>query len=134
MDVLRQRSGELGPPIQRCDALSRNLPEELKTLLANCLAHGRRKFVDVAGSFPEECLHVLQILKDVYANDAIARQRKMSPQERLEFHQAHSGPRMAELQAWMETQIEQRKVEPNSGLGEAIAYMHKDRRINNCRR
>jgi hypothetical protein len=32
---------------------------------------------------------------------------------------------MAELQAWMAAQIEQRKVEPNSGLGEAIAYMRK---------
>jgi transposase len=125
VDVLRQRSGELGPPIQMCDALSRNMPQELKTLLANCLAHGRRKFVDVAGAFPQQCLHVLQILKEVYANDAIARQRKMSPQQRLEFHQAQSGPRMAELQAWIQTQIEQRKVEPNSGLGEAIAYLRK---------
>ena len=85
-----------------CDALSRNLPAELQTLLANCLAHGRRKFVDVAGSFPEECLHVLEILKDVYANDAIARERRMSPEERLQFHQAQSGPAMAELQAWMD--------------------------------
>ena len=49
----------------------------------------------------------------------------MSPEERLRFHQAQSGPRMAELQAWMEAQITQRKVEPNSGLGEAIAYMRK---------
>jgi transposase len=125
VDLLRQRSGELPPPIQMCDALSRNMPEALKTILANCLAHGRRKFVDVAGSFPDECLHVLQILKLVYGNDAIARQQKMSPHERLEFHQAHSGPAMAELKAWMETQLQQKKVEPNSALGEAIGYMRK---------
>ncbi len=124
-DLLRQRSSELGPPIQMCDALSRNVPKELQTILANCLAHGRRRFVDVAGSFPDECLHVLQILKVVYGNDAIARERGMSPQQRLHFHQAESGPRMAGLQAWMEAQIEQRKVEPNSGLGEAIAYLRK---------
>ena len=103
LDLLRHRSIELGPPIQMCDALSRNVPEELETLLANCLAHGRRRFVDVAGSFPEECLHVLQILKTVYANDATARDRNMSPQERLLFHQAQSGPAMAELEAWMKT-------------------------------
>jgi hypothetical protein len=125
LDVLRQRSCELGPPIQMCDALSRNMPKELQTILANCLAHGRRKFVDVAGNFPEECLHVLEILRDVYHHDALARERGMSPQERLCFHQDHSGPRIAELEAWMATQIEQRKVEPNSGLGEAIAYMRK---------
>jgi transposase len=124
-DLLQQRSSELGPPIQMCDALSRNVPAALRTLLANCLAHGRRRFVDVAGSFPAECLQVLEILKDVYHNDAIAKGRGMSPEERLRFHQAQSGPRMAELQAWMEAQITQRKVEPNSGLGEAIAYMRK---------
>jgi transposase len=124
-DLLQQRSAELGPPIQMCDALSRNVPKELQTLLANCLAHGRRRFVDVAGSFPEECIHVLEILKDVYANDAIARDRGMSPEERLGFHQAQSGPRMADLEAWMKAQIEDRKVEPNSSLGEAIAYMRK---------
>ncbi len=124
-DLLQRRSSDLAPPIQMCDALSRNLPAELKTLLAHCLAHGRRKFVDVAGNFPEECLHVLEILKVVYANDAIARQRQMSPQERLGFHQVESGPAMAELKAWLDAQIEQRQAEPNSGLGEAITYLRK---------
>ncbi len=81
--------------------------------------------MDVAGNFPEECLHVLEILKVVYANDAIARQRQMSPQERLGFHQVESGPAMAELKAWLDAQIEQRQVEPNSGLGEAITYLRK---------
>jgi transposase len=125
LDLLRHRSAELVPPIQMCDALSRNMPPELRTIIANCLAHARRRFVDVAGSFPDECLHVLGILKIVYANDAMARAQRMSPQQRLHFHQVHSGPAMAELEAWMDEQIQQRKVEPNSALGEAIAYMRK---------
>jgi hypothetical protein len=125
LDLLKQRSLELGPPIQMCDALSRNMPPELRTIIANCMAHARRRFVDVAGSFPDECLHVLGILKVVYANDALARAQRLSPEQRLHFHQAHSGPAMAGLQAWMDEQIQQRKVEPNSALGEAIAYMQK---------
>jgi transposase len=125
LDLLRQRAVELDPAIQMCDALSRNLPAELRTILANCLAHARRKFVDLAGTFPDECLHVLRILQVVYGNDAIARDRQMSPGERLLFHQAHSGPAMAELATWMQQQIQQRKVEPNSGLGEAMAYMNR---------
>ena len=32
---------------------------------------------------------------------------------------------MARLEQWLREQIEQHKVEPNSGLGEAIAYMRK---------
>ena len=45
-DLLKRRASGLGKPIQMCDALSRNMPEELKTLVANCLTHGRRRFVD----------------------------------------------------------------------------------------
>ena len=76
-------------------------------------------------NFPQECLHVLEILKDIYKNDAEARQRGFSDQQRLEWHQAHSGPKMAELESWLTEQIEDHRVEPNSGLGEAIAYMRK---------
>jgi transposase len=123
--LLKQRASELGPPIQMCDALSRNMPEELDTILANCLSHGRRRFVDVAMNFPQECLYVLDILKDVYTNDAETKSRGMSDEQRLGFHQRQSGPKMDELRAWLTAQIEQHKVEPNSSLGEAISYMLK---------
>ena len=122
-DVLRRRAAELPPPIQMSDALSRNLPGELKTIVANCLAHGRRQFVDVADLFPEECQHVLEMLAVVYHNDAIARERNLSPEERLLFHQAESGPTMEELHVWLVRQFDERWVEPNSGLGKAISYL-----------
>ncbi len=124
-DVLTQRTADLAPPIQMCDALSRNLPVELKTIVANCLAHGRRQFVDVTDRFPDECRHVLEALRVVYRNDAIARERNLSPQARLEFHQAESGSIMVELQAWFNRQFDQRLVEPNSSLGQAIRYMQR---------
>jgi transposase len=124
-DVLAQRASNLLPPIQMCDALSRNLPAGLKTILANCLAHGRRQFVDVAERFPEECRYVLEMLAEVYKNDAIAREQNLSPEARLRFHQAHSALIMEGLWAWCNRQFEERLVEPNSGLGEAIAYLLK---------
>lgn len=122
-DVLAQRIAELGAPIQMCDALSRNVPDELGTIVANCLAHGRRKFVDVAAYFPGECEYVLEALKVVYHNDAMARERNLSPEARLAFHQTESGPAMQALHAWLGRQLAERLVEPNSGLGTAIAYM-----------
>ena len=54
-DVLAERSQTLAAPIQMCDALTRNLPAELETIVAHCLAHGRRRFVEVADRFPEQC-------------------------------------------------------------------------------
>jgi len=124
-DILAQRSSEIGPPIQMCDALSRNVPKEFEVLLGNCAAHGRRKFVDVFANFPEECRYVLETLRDVYKNDADAKEQGMTAVERLAFHQAHSGPLMESLEKWFDDQIAERKTEPNSGLGKAIAYWKK---------
>ena len=53
-NLLTMREAGIGPPIQMCDALSRNLPKDFKTVLANCLSHGRRRFVDVYDNFPDE--------------------------------------------------------------------------------
>ncbi len=122
-DVLKQRAVERPPPIQMCDALSRNLPANLKTLLANCLAHGRRQFVDVIEQFPQACAHVLESLAVVYRNDAVANERNLSRDQRLRFHQLQSGPVMQELHTWLTRQLEERRVEPNSGLGKAITYL-----------
>jgi transposase len=124
-DVLAERAESLAAPIQMCDALSRNLPGELKTILAHCLAHGRRQFVEVAERFPDECRQVLETLSVIYRNDASAKQRHLSPEERLLFHQAESGPVMEELHVWLVQQFDERRVEPNSSLGGAISYMLK---------
>jgi len=121
--VLKHRAQELPPPIQMCDALARNLPGELQTMLANCLAHARRQFDDAVDRFPEQCRHLLETLAVVYRNDARARQQHLAPEARLRFHQEASGPTMQELHAWLARQLEEKKTEPNSALGKAIGYM-----------
>ncbi len=124
-EVLKQRARGLPAPIQMSDALSRNSPkvEGVEPLQANCLAHGRRQVVEVADHFPEECRYVLERLRDVYHHDALAREQAMSPEQRLRFHQDHSGPLMKGLHEWMEAQLGEHKTEPNSGLGKAISYL-----------
>jgi hypothetical protein len=124
-DLLKQRQAELDPPIQMCDALSRNVSKEFETILANCLVHGRRNFVDVAANFPEETAHVIDQIALVYRNDETAKERNLSPQERLLFHQRESAPVMKNLKQWLSEQLHQKKTEPNSGLGKAIAYILK---------
>ncbi len=123
--VLKLRAEELSPPIQMCDALSRNLPGELKTILAHCLAHARRRFVDVYDQFPEPCRQLLEALAVVYRNDATAREQKLSPEARLQFHQEASQPTMLQLHDWLTRQLDEKQTEPNSALGDAIRYMLK---------
>lgn len=123
MDVLRKRAADLPPPIVMCDALTRNVPKGVNVLLANCNAHGRRQFVEVADNFPPECRFVLETLGEVYGFDAAARERGLGPAERLAFHQERSAPLMAGLRNWCDRQLGERLVEPNSGLGKAIRYL-----------
>jgi transposase len=127
-DVLKRRVAERSAPIQMCDALSRNLPKlpkELAIIVGHCLAHSRRRFVEVTPNFPEECRFVLERFREVYMNDALAREQNMTAEQRLAFHQTHSKPVMEQLKVWLRAQFEETKVEPNSGLGVAIAYLLK---------
>jgi transposase len=121
--VLAQRTAGLEPPILMCDALSRNVPKNFAVVLANCLCHGRRQVVDVAPNFPQESRYILEAFRDVYRVDAQARERGLTPEARLAFHQEQSRPRMAALHVWLDAQFTERRVEPNSGLGQAIRYL-----------
>jgi transposase len=123
--LLKQRASGLSPPIQMCDALSRNVPKEFETLLANCLAHARRNFVDLVTSFPGECRYVIEALAEVYHHDKMAKKQGLSSDQRLGFHQDHSGPVMERLKEWLQKQLSERRVEPNSSMGKAITYMLK---------
>lgn len=125
-DVLQHRAGEIRPPIQMCDALSRNTPKlasGVEILLGNCIAHGRRQFVDIAANFPQECGYVLESLGMIYGIDALAREQGLDAGERLHFHQQYSGPLMEQLHSWLKAQIAEARTEPNSGLGKAISYL-----------
>jgi transposase len=125
-DVLKRRADELRSPIQMSDALSRNVPKlasGMEVLIARCLAHGRRQFVNIAANFPFECGHVLETLGRVYGFDAETSKRGLTPDERLAFHKQHSGPVMKDLESWLKAQLAEKKTEPNSGLGRAIAYL-----------
>jgi len=124
-DLFSRRPEQLPTPIQMCDALSRNAPPGFKRLLAHCLCHGRREFVKIIEDFPDECRHVLETLREVYKNDALTRKQRMSKQQRLAFHRQNTKPIMDEFLRWLNAQINEKRVEPNSRLGGAIAYMLK---------
>ena len=122
-DLLKRRATGLAPPIQMCDALSRNASQDFQTILANCLAHARRQFVDLVDRFPEECTYVIEQLGLVYQQEALIQEEELSPEDRLLRHQADSQPVMDDLEAWARKQLAENLVEPNSGLGKAIKYL-----------
>lgn len=124
--LLQAREDELQPPVLMCDGLeSRNLPQGHAVTSANCLTHGRRNFVDQVVNFPRECQHVLDELRKVYRVEAACRKAHLSKEDRLAVHQSDSAPIMNALKARMEEDLRNKRVEPNSGLGNAYKYMLK---------
>ena len=124
-EILKQRSPDLPALIQMSDALSRNFSEldADEVIECCCLCHGRRNFVEIVRSFPEECRFVLESIGKIYAVDKQAREAGLDPPQRLVLHQELSKPVMDDLRAWMTEQFEHKKVEPNSILGKAIKYL-----------
>lgn len=122
-ELLKQRGEDLERPIQMSDALSANWNGEAETIEAKCLAHARRKFTELEELFPPECAVVLDAIAKVYQFEAET--AGLSAVERLEHHQARSGPVMLKLREWITEQFAQRQVEPNSALGQALRYVLK---------
>jgi hypothetical protein len=124
-DVLQKRAKDLPPPIQMGDALTRNLPEGHDVVDSNCIAHGRRKIVDEIENYPAECRFILDRLALVYKLDDECKKRNASHQERLLAHQAQSSPLMEEIRSYMAAQLQEKRIEPNSAMGQAFNYFLK---------
>lgn len=123
-ELLARREPRLEKPIVMSDALAANQRDDDETLIrCHCLAHGRRQFTDLEEVFPAEARQVITVLDQVFEHETVTRNQAMTPTERLAYHQAHSGPLMTALHAWLEQQFRDRTVEPNSSLGKAFTYL-----------
>lgn len=129
MDALLSQRESNDPFFTMSDASQNNFPKKAsETLLARwiicfCLVHGRRKFFEICDFFDTECDFVLEQISAVYQNEAYCLKNKLSPEQRLAYHQRHSAPIMQSLWVWLNNQLLFDEVESNSGLGQAIRYM-----------
>ncbi|MBF0545515.1 MAG: IS66 family transposase [Candidatus Riflebacteria bacterium] len=124
-DLLNRRSANLPEPMQVSDALSRNFPKDHFTVIILCLIHARRNFIDCQEAYPDESTYVIERIGRVYANEKKIAEAKMTPQERLEYHQSFSLPVMEEIKTYAQSQLSSKKIEPNEVLGGAFQYLLK---------
>ena len=68
---------------------------------------------------------MLESLGEVCQHPAPAKDWGLSPEARLLFHPEHSQKIMDDLHQWMSPPLEQKLVEPNSGLGQAFSDLLK---------
>lgn len=124
-ELLDLRHKDLDPPLTMSDALDRNVPKRHPVAESNCIQHGRRKIVEQVDNFPAECAYLLLRIRRVYRIDHLCRRHHLTPAQRLRVHQRFSQPVMDEIHVWMIAQLEEKRVEPNSGLGKALRYFLK---------
>jgi transposase len=123
--VLAKREPGLAIPMQMSDALASNFVGEFATIIGKCIAHGRRRFVDLVPHFPEHCRYVIETLAQVYAHEAHCQAKAMSADQRLRYHQEHSGPPMQAMRDWVGDQFAKSLVEPHGSLGKSLTYLIK---------
>lgn len=118
--LLENRAPGRSEMITMSDALSANLSRVKDVKSGYCIVHARREIFDLREKYPAESKIVLDAVSMIYDNERKA--RSMPPAERLALHQEKSGPIMSGLREWIEAQLGEGKVEPNSDLGKALRY------------
>lgn len=96
-----------------------------------CLDHARRRFVDavkaqhaIAGYERGLALEALLIIRKLYVVEKIARDAKMSAEQRYRLRQEKARPVWDELRAWFDRNLG--AVPPQSLTGKAISYLAAD--------
>lgn len=123
--LLALREDGQGAYIKMSDALNANNPstESKEMIEANCNAHALRKFTDIEDFFPLAARTVIDRFKVVFENERQAKADNLSALERLRYHQQFSEPEMSAILSFVEQQMADKVVEPNSSLGKAYQYL-----------
>ena len=120
-----RRAAESGRRRFRCATRCRGIClRELETIVAHCLAHGRRQFVDVARPVSRGMPHVLESLSVIYHNDAHGPRAESFARGAFALSSGRErSDDGANSTSGLKRQFDERLVEPNSGLGGAISYL-----------
>jgi hypothetical protein len=110
-------------PVRVADALKANSDHQAPAEQGKCNAHAFRKFRTLMSLFPEHSSLAMEIYGQVYDNDTHCQSENYTPEQRLAYHQLHSGPLMNDLFSWARAQLNERKVEPNGALGKLLGYL-----------
>lgn len=104
--------------VLQCDGYSvyDKIAKKLDFILAGCLVHARRKFVDAKDTDAKRAEVALNIYAKIYKHEKIAKESE----DRKAYRQEHIVPLMQQLRAWVDE--ESIKVLPKSPIGKAMRY------------
>ena len=85
--------------------------------------HSRRNFEQALNNDQKRAEHILLVFQHIYAIEALADEKKLSPDERQQLREQKSRPLLEGLFEWIDQ--EYKKVLPSEPIGKAMAYMIK---------
>jgi transposase len=92
-------------------------------VLAGCMAHARRAFVDALPQATSPCAFILRQMQHLYAIEERLRQQHASPTIRGIVRHVESRPVMQRIHRWC-TNLKDRRVHlPQSNMGKALSYL-----------
>ena len=102
-------------------AIAKDRPDIIS---AGCLAHGRRKFIDAQADEPVHSVHVLRLIRRLYALERVARDENLRPEDRLLLRQSHAPPIWTELKEYLDKVGP--KALPQSPFAKAVRYAQSE--------
>lgn len=121
-EILKFRDEDFPPPIHMADGSSCNPATVCPTIQGACNAHGRRKVEEKKDRYPEHWEIVRIAYRTVKENETAIREKGLSSEQRLAYHKEHSRPIMDKMFDWMQKELNDKNVEPNSDLGGIFQY------------
>lgn len=94
---------------------------DLKLTHAGCMDHGRRGFEKALTNDKQRSSHALDLIRQLYEVEKVARELNMTPAERLALRREKSAPVYQDLIAWSTGQLGD--LRPKPPIGKAILYV-----------
>lgn len=97
--LTQRKTGD--PMIAMADASSANRKHDFsdRVLEVSCMSHARRNFYELQDYDKHATTMALGLIQSVYQNDAVCKNRNLSPRKRLKFHAQNSTKFMDKLHA-----------------------------------
>jgi transposase len=91
-------------------------------VLAGCMAHARRGFVEALAQAQSACAFILRQMQHLYAIERQLRETRASPALRQAVRSAQSRPLLQRLHRWCIRLSDKKRYLPQSNMGKALSY------------
>jgi hypothetical protein len=126
-EILEGRDPQLPVPLVMGDCHACNTVTVCRVIYGGCNAHAVRRFKAVKDRYPEEAGYALERYERIFDHEDHCKRVGLDDEQRLAYHRERSKPLFDEICEHGEMLFKEKKIEPNSDIGEAYGYVSNNR-------